>query len=164
MEFRKTLSTVTALVKRCRRLGLTIFLVSCSHDERSNPITDSTGYAGTGRREAKPAVWKANGRYRPANPDEVARSSTRNQGHAGRRQSRPRQRNRSNMSASVFLPQTEYHQVWDHFLLKQPFACNRCLLTVRVLDFLMAIRLPTGRIGKDPGGAGAGPAPACRLR
>ena len=41
---------------------------------------------------------------------------------------------------------------------------NRCLLNVRVLGFLMVARLPSGRTGKDPGCAGAGPAPACRLR
>ena len=36
------------------------------------------------------------------------------------------------------------------------------LLNVRVLGFLM-VDLPSGRIGKDLGRAGAGTAPACRL-
>ena len=39
---------------------------------------------------------------------------------------------------------------------------NHCLLNVRVLGFLM-VDLPSGRIGKDLGRAGAGTAPACRL-
>ena len=39
---------------------------------------------------------------------------------------------------------------------------NHCLVNVRVLGFLK-VDLPSGRIGKDLGRAGAGTAPACRL-